>query len=119
MSEDRKKKILSISLRTLILYAVFVCLSCICSALFILGSGYLLEQLNLPREPVLALSTVSILFCLYSLTRAFELYDLDARGEFLGFIGEKYSLHKDLKLPLRELYLSSFLFRSVLYFYLR
>ena len=101
MTENTKREYLGVFLRSLVLYIVFIVVSFVASILFILGSGYLLDELNLPIEPVFALSTLSLMLCLYSLTRAFELYDLGARRDFLAAMGERYSLVEDLKLTFR------------------
>ena len=100
MTDKTKNEILKSSLRALIMYVTFISVSFIASLLFILGSGYLLDELNLPIQPVYALSTLSLVLCLYSLTRAFELYDLDARRTFLSLADNRYSLIKDLKITL-------------------
>ena len=83
-------------LRALAFYSLYTVLSLILSGIFILASTGIMKSLRIPNEPVYAVSTLGLVFSAYSLARAFELYDLEARRAFIGRMGERYSLLRDL-----------------------
>ena len=83
-------------LRAAILYVTYITLATALSAIFVLLCTGIVRELNIPAEPVLALSALGHVFSIYSLTRAFELYDTATRARFIKKMGEKYSLRRDL-----------------------
>ena len=101
MAEKIKKH----ALRALISYAVFLFISMVTSSVFIIAGGGFVHELNISSEPLFAFSSLTLLFSVYSVIRAFELYDLGARRIFVAEIGKKYSLKDDLRISFGHPYM--------------
>lgn len=98
MGEKIKKHVI----RAALSYAAFLFISVITSSVFVLAGSGLISELNLPREPLFAFASLTIIFSMYSVVRAFELYDLRARAVFIGKAGKRYSLADDLKITFTD-----------------
>ena len=77
-------------------YIVYITLSTVLSAIFVLCCTGIVNELRLPMEPVFAVSSLGFIFSAYSVSRAAELYNLGRRQFFISKLGDKYSLRRDL-----------------------
>ncbi len=92
------EKIKRYALRALISYLVFLFVSVVTSSVFVLAGGGFVSELNISRMPLFAFASLTVLFSIYSVIRAFELYDLSARSAFIARAGRKYSLKDDIRI---------------------
>ena len=90
------------ALRALLSYLAFLFVTMVTSSVFILAGGGFINELNISKKPLFAFGSLTILFSMYSVVRAFELYDLRARAAFIPKIGKKYSLRDDLRISFTD-----------------
>lgn len=89
-------------LRAAIAYTVYTVLGFILSSIFVLFGGGIVKALDIPFESIYAVSVLGQIFASYSVFRAFELYDLNARRAFVAVGNDKYSLLSDIRITFSE-----------------
>lgn len=92
-----KSRALREILRSTLLYVIYISLSTVLSGIFVLSCSGIASDLNLPLQPIFAVSSLGLIFSAYSVTRAGELYDLRRRGAYLACAFEKYSFGRELR----------------------
>ena len=102
------------ALRAIIAYAVFMFVSSVTGNLFAFTGLGLAKKIHLPSRYVYLFAFVTLIFSLYSVFRAFELYDGEAQEAFGKYERRKYKLFDGLKIAftdpvlLRKLLVHSF-----------
>ena len=109
MTEQRKTKITRVArtlgfdaLRALVAYFVFVFVGAITGTLFALTGLPIAAKIYLPPRIVYLFAFLSLFFSVYSVFRAFELYDGEAQGAFCSYERHKYRLLDGFKIAFTD-----------------
>ncbi len=88
-------------LRSLLQYISFLVISQAASLIFVLIATGFTRELHVPNTAVYAISSFVCVLGFYSVVRAFELYNLTQRSEFIAKNGEVYGLRADIATSFR------------------
>lgn len=99
---ERRRELGFIMLRSVVQYIAFIIISVSASAVFVLVAKALAEELHAPVATVYAISSVLVVLSFYSVVRAFELYDLKSREQFIRSSGEVYGFFSDVRITFSD-----------------
>ena len=104
--EDRAKRLFKelgkICGRVGLAYLTFLFISTVMSLTFYVGGSLIKDQMNLEERYVHMFSCIVLPFAIYSVNRAFELYDRNTHMVFLERMEGKYRLFRDIKISFSD-----------------
>ena len=104
--EDRAKRLFKelgkICGRVGLAYLAFLFISTVMSLTFYVGGSLIKDQMNLEEQYVHMFSCIVLPFAIYSVNRAFELYDRNTHRVFLERMEGKYRLLRDIKISFSD-----------------